>query len=53
MASAFARFVRDERGVDLLEYSLLMVLLVLALWTSLEGLTVSIGGLFDSLLESW
>ena len=48
---AFARFARDERGVDLLEYALLATFMALALVTTLTSFTDSIGTFFNTLLD--
>ena len=53
MSSAPARFARDERGVDLVEYALLLGLLALGVYGAASGIAPVFGDLVTGLVSSW
>ena len=49
MKNLVARFVRDEEGQDLIEYSLLAALIAVACIAAMKALAVNINGIFTSI----
>jgi pilus assembly protein Flp/PilA len=47
MKNLFARFVREEEGQDLIEYSLLAALISVVCFTVLTNIGTSVNNLFD------
>jgi Flp pilus assembly pilin Flp len=48
MKAAFKRFVRDERGIETVEYAVMMALIVAALVTTMTLLLGAISNCFGS-----
>jgi pilus assembly protein Flp/PilA len=46
MTKLMARFVREEEGQDLIEYSLLCALIAVACIAAMQNVAVSINGIF-------
>jgi pilus assembly protein Flp/PilA len=49
MKNLFARFVREEEGQDLIEYSLLAALIAVACVATMQALAVNIDAIFDEI----
>ena len=49
MKNLFVRFVREEEGQDLIEYSLLAALIAVACIVAMKALAVNINGIFTKI----
>ena len=49
MKNLFNRFVREEEGQDLIEYSLLAALIAVACIVAMKALAVNINGIFTKI----
>ena len=49
MKNLFVRFVREEEGQDLIEYSLLAALIAVACIAAMRALAVDINGIFTAI----
>ena len=49
MKNLFNRFVREEEGQDLIEYSLLAALIAVACIAAMKALATSINGIFSKI----
>jgi pilus assembly protein Flp/PilA len=49
MKNLIARFVREEEGQDLIEYSLLAALIAVACVATMQALAVNIDAIFDEI----
>lgn len=49
MKNLLKKFVKDEQGLELSEYAIMVALIILAILVAIEGLSGAITGAFDAL----